>query len=414
MRPRVVPPPCPPPRLMAPTPNRVMSLRMFWRPNRPSSRPARICDPSFKPRVRYTCRMSIWAPACTDVPTNASCELPPFWICGANPKWMPRFMPASLPLASNVAKVGSSPVRMLELAALPAVAFSLVKIQNTFTFPENENDQPFDICIVRPCALAVAVTPSARLNNSNVRRFIREPLLGSWPARCLLVWLLTYACRVTDLIRKSGADLLLRAGGRRGRRPECSRDPKASPACGRPWPRIPQNIGYDPPLNAIAGWFSAPCRFGSRYDGRVAEQAAPGATGPVGRRWGHARPRGGVSRSDCVVLSRREIPPGGLGLRLGLRQPEHEQRIAERIADLEVPARCHGHELLAVDLEHRGRGVGAGAAVELPQHRTGLGVVRLEPAVALAREHQAARRGGRAAHHRQLGLLLPGDLAGVE
>src|SRR5256885_9912772 len=90
---------------------------------------------------------------------------------------MPRFIPPSLPLASNVAKVGSSPVRMLEFAALPAVVFAFVKLQNTFTFPAKENDQPFDICMVRPCALAVAVTPSARPNNSNVRRFIREPLL---------------------------------------------------------------------------------------------------------------------------------------------------------------------------------------------------------------------------------------------
>src|SRR2546430_8755754 len=110
-------------------------------------------------------------------------------------------MPLSLPLASKVANAGSRPVRTLEV--FPAFVESAEKTQNTFTFPANENDQPFDICIVRPCALAVAVTPSARLNNSNVRRFIREPLLGSWPARCLLVWLLTYACRVTDLIGKS-------------------------------------------------------------------------------------------------------------------------------------------------------------------------------------------------------------------
>src|SRR5437667_216145 len=187
MRPRVVPPACPNPMPTAPTPNRVISLRMFWRPNRPSSRPARICEPSLRPRVRYTCRMSMAAPDCT---SNWSWT-PAFWICGANPKWMPRVIPDSLPFASNVAKVGSSPVRMLEFAASPASVFSLVKLQKALTFPANENDQPFDICIVRPCALAVAVTPSARPNNSNVRRFIREPLLGSWAARCLLVWLLT-------------------------------------------------------------------------------------------------------------------------------------------------------------------------------------------------------------------------------
>src|SRR5207253_4056278 len=81
----------------------------------------------------------------------------------------------SLPRASNVAKEGKRPVRTLELVGPPCVAFE--NTQNAFTFPANENDQPFDICIVRPCALAVAVTPSARPNNSNVRRFIREPLL---------------------------------------------------------------------------------------------------------------------------------------------------------------------------------------------------------------------------------------------
>src|SRR5947207_5820092 len=97
-----------------------------------------------------------------------------------------------------------------------------------------------------------------------------------------------------------------------------------------------------------------------------------------------------------------------------LRQPEDEHRVAERIADLEVPARRHGDELLAVHFEHRRRGVGAGAAVELPQHGAGLGVVRLEPAVALAGVHQAARGGGRTAHHRQLGLHGPGDLPGVQ
>src|SRR5256714_9022584 len=90
-------------------------------------------------------------------------------------------------------------------------------------------------------------------------------LLGS-----LLVWLLTYACRVTDLIGKSGAYLLLRAGGRRGRRPECSppETPRRTQPSGRPWPRIPRNIGYDPPLNAIAGWFSAPCAPRARRHNR--------------------------------------------------------------------------------------------------------------------------------------------------
>src|SRR5216684_288340 len=127
MRPSVVPPPCGAPT--APTPNSVMSVRMFCRWN--------------------------------------------------NPKWMPRFIPASLPFASKVANAGSKPVRMLEF--LPAFVESAENTQNAFTFPENENVQPFDICIVRPCALAVVATPSAKPNNSNVRRFIRESLLGSLP-----------------------------------------------------------------------------------------------------------------------------------------------------------------------------------------------------------------------------------------
>src|SRR6059058_479490 len=160
---------------------------------------------------------------------------------------MPRFISASLPLASNVAKVGSSPVRMLELAALPAVVFSFVKLQNTFTFPEKENAQPFDICIVRPCALAVAVTPSARPNNSNVRRFIREPLLREVACSSgfsLRLWM-------TDLIRKGAeptsssratpapADLILaRRSGRQGRRPRCPGGPKGKPTF---WAPLAQN-----------------------------------------------------------------------------------------------------------------------------------------------------------------------------
>src|SRR6266516_3695148 len=96
---------------------------------------------------------------------------------------MPRLSPPSLPFASNVANAGSSPVRMFEFEASPAFVFSFVKLQNTFTFPENVNAQPLDICIVRPCALAVALTPNARPNNNSVRRFIRESLLGSLPGQ---------------------------------------------------------------------------------------------------------------------------------------------------------------------------------------------------------------------------------------
>src|SRR5436309_1709680 len=179
MRPSVVPPPCAPaPKPgaaipTAPTPNNVMSFRMFCLLKTPSSRPARICEPSLKPMVRYTWRMSICAP-------NWSCT-PALLICGANPKCTPRFRPASLPLAENVAKAGSNPVRTLEFVGPLFVPF--VNTQKAFTFPENENDQPFDICIVRPCALAVEATPSAKPNNNSVRRFIRESLLGSLPGQ---------------------------------------------------------------------------------------------------------------------------------------------------------------------------------------------------------------------------------------
>src|SRR5437879_8244111 len=122
--------------------------------------------------------MSIWAP-------NWSCP-PALLICGANPKWTPRFRPACLPLAENVANAGSRPVRMLLFVwdgPVTAELSRLEKTQNAFTFPENENVQPLDICIVRPCALAVEATPSAKPNNNSVRRFIRESLLGSLPGQ---------------------------------------------------------------------------------------------------------------------------------------------------------------------------------------------------------------------------------------
>src|SRR5690242_20611984 len=64
--------------------------------------------------------------------------------------------------------------------------------------------------------------------------------------------------------------------------------------------------------------------------------------------------------------------PGGCG---ALRQAEDHDRIAQRIADLEVAAACHGDELLALELEgHRGR-VAARAGVELPEHLAVLRVV---------------------------------------
>src|SRR5436189_2406945 len=97
-----------------------------------------------------------------------------------------------------------------------------------------------------------------------------------------------------------------------------------------------------------------------------------------------------------------------------LRQAEDEDRVTEGEVELEVPARGDDDELLAVHREYAGGRVNAGAAIILPQHGAGLGVIRLEPAVALAGEQEAAggRRG--AADHRLVGLHLPYLLAGGE
>src|SRR5438094_2645754 len=122
-----------------------------------------------------------------------------------------------------------------------------------------------------------------------------------------------------------------------------------------------------------------------------------------------------LSRSELRLFAAQGDPPEKREtLHPRLWQPEHEDRITERVADLEVPARGHGDELLAVDLEHGRRGVGAGAAIELPEHGAGLGVVRFEPAVPLAREDEVPGGGRRAAHHRELGLHRPRDLAGLQ
>src|SRR6266566_6462127 len=177
MRPRVVPPPwggfapgnVTPGIPTAPTPNKVMSFKIFWRPNSESSRPARIW-PHVPPNVRYTWRISMAAPDCT---SNWSWT-PAFWICGAKPKCTERFIPASLPRASNVANVGSSPVRTLEFVG--PVLFCFVTTQKAFTLPAKENDHPFDICIVS-WALAAAGQSSATATNNSARRFIRESLL---------------------------------------------------------------------------------------------------------------------------------------------------------------------------------------------------------------------------------------------
>src|SRR5438128_1367216 len=80
----------------------------------------------------------------------------------------------------------------------------------------------------------------------------------------------------------------------------------------------------------------------------------------------------------------------GSGLHPRLREPEDEDRVAQRVADLEVAARGHRDELFAVHLEDRGGRIHAGAAIELPQDRAGLGVVGFERAVTLAGESNAA------------------------
>src|SRR5207247_6144509 len=81
--------------------------------------------------------------------------------------------------------------------------------------------QPLDIRNARTCAPAVAETRSAKRNKNSVRRFIRDPPLGSLPGQSyrscprgaitttrrqvqpsgnvvlppvILVWLLTYSC----------------------------------------------------------------------------------------------------------------------------------------------------------------------------------------------------------------------------
>src|SRR3989449_4160782 len=127
--------------------------------------------------------MSICAPACVPLP-KLSCTAPPFWICGAKPKCTPRFIPASLPFASNVAKEGSRPVRTLELAG--PLLFCFVNTQKAFTLPAKENDHPLDICIVS-WAFAAAGSSNATATNNSARRFIRESLLGSLPVHLPLV-----------------------------------------------------------------------------------------------------------------------------------------------------------------------------------------------------------------------------------
>src|SRR2546430_1605421 len=90
-------------------------------------------------------------------------------------------------------------------------------------------------------------------------------------------------------------------------------NPQANPPSGRPWPRIPQNIGYDPPLNAIAGWFSAACEVSSRYDGACGGQAEPGATSLVGRGWATPGTQRGLPERLRLFVAKGD-PAGSPGL----------------------------------------------------------------------------------------------------
>src|SRR5689334_14299328 len=63
---------------------------------------------------------------------------------------------------------------------------------------------------------------------------------------------------------------------------------------------------------------------------------------------------------------------GLAGRTVRLRQPEQEERVAERVADLEVAAAGDADHLLAVQLEGHRRRIAAGSAVPLPQQLPGL------------------------------------------
>src|SRR2546422_5787819 len=93
---------------------------------------------------------------------------------------------------------------------------------------------------------------------------------------------------------------------------------------------------------------------------------------------------------------------------------EDNHAIAALEVDLRVAAAAHGDILLAADHVGDRLRVGAGAAVEAPQLLAGRRVERVEAAVTLTEEEQAARGGQAAADQRLLGIVLPGHLAGVD
>src|SRR5262245_8833336 len=109
-------------------------------------------------------------------------------------------------------------------------------------------------------------------------------------------------------------------------------------------------------------------------------------------------------------------PEGGLvrAANCSLVDREHEQAVAALEVELGVAAATHRDMLLPVDGVRDRHRVRARAAVEAPEPLAGLRVERVEVAVALAEEIEAAGGDEPAADQRLLGVVLPGDLARVD
>src|SRR3954471_5465952 len=95
-------------------------------------------------------------------------------------------------------------------------------------------------------------------------------------------------------------------------------------------------------------------------------------------------------------------------------QAEDQDAVAALEVELRVAAAAHRHVLLLADLIRDGLGIRAGAAVEAPQLLAGLRIERVEAAVALAEEEQAARGGEAATDERLRGVVFPDHLAGID
>src|SRR5213079_3112187 len=83
-----------------------------------------------------------------------------------------------------------------------------------------------------------------------------------------------------------------------------------------------------------------------------------------------------------------------------LGESESDNAIAALVVELSVAARRDDDILLAVNRIGRRRCIHAGARLELPQHRTCLGIIGLEIAVTFAGESKAAGGCHDAADHR--------------